>query len=160
MSKTAEDYRKEARAAQQRRDDSWERSDTDGFVTQWACGLSASLANTRATILENDGKAEFTGLYEGTRRVVARTIRTQYGSCWLLHESEAELISKRGSKFVPVGGNSRVQKKLGLRECLELAPAWAALDGEGTGLSGRAWVSTYRSGDKWGADAALLEQEG
>jgi hypothetical protein len=158
MSKSAEDYRTEAKQALQRRQDSWERSDTDGFLTQWASGLSAQLASKKAEIVENGNKAEFAGLYEGTRRVMARIIQTQYGSCWLLHDSEADLMAKRGSRFVPTGDNSRIQKRLGLSQRFEMAPAWAKMDGRGTGLSGQAWVAVFRTGDKWGKDAELIAE--
>jgi len=148
--KTAAELRADAQEARERAAESFERCDTDGFVSQWADGLTAALQDTRADITEAGGLAEFAGLYEGDRRVRARVIGTKYGYCWLLDAAEAERF---GRKFVPTGKRSRIQKEKGLREARELAPAWAALDGRGTGLSGSVWVSTFRTGCKWGSDA-------
>jgi len=153
--KTAAEYRAEAAASLQEREDSFQRCDTDGFLTQWSCGLNADLARTRANIVEAGNTAIFLGLYDGEHRVRAREVFTQYGTyCWLLDDEEA---ARYGRKFLPMGENSRVQKKLGLREANESAPAWAKLDGHGTGLSGNAWVATFRTGDKWGSDAQLVK---
>lgn len=154
--KTAQHYREEANRNHQRAQESWERSDTDGFLTQWSCGLSAQLSNTKADIVENGGKAEFVGLYEGSRRVRARIVESQFGPCWLLHESETGLISRRNKRFVPCGENSTIQRKLGLKERMELAPAWAKFEGRGNGLSGTVWVSVFRTGNKWGLDSIPL----
>lgn len=161
MPKTADDYRKEADAADKRARDSFERCDTDGFLSQWASGLSARLARRKAEILDNGGKATFTGLYEGDRRVKAKCLKGKFGWYWLLHESEKELIAKRGKPFLPTGKNSRVLKGLGLKERDELAPAWADYGGGGTGLAGATSVSiwNYRSGDKWGMDAELVKED-
>lgn len=156
--KTAEDYRQAAADCARRREESWERSDTDGFLSQWASGLNRNLNLTKAEILENDGKSDFIGLYEGDRRVKARVIETKFGHCWLLHEDERELIQKRGKPFLPCGGNSRIHKNLGVAEAREMAPAWCHITGTGTGLSGNAWVATFRSGDKWGQDSEKIEE--
>jgi hypothetical protein len=150
--KTAQEYRQEAEQSRNRSQESFERSDTDGFLTQWASDLSARLADTRAVILENGGKANFCGLYEGTRRVAAKLINGQFGLCWLLDDAEA---TKFGRKFIPEGGNSKIQKKLGLCECGEVANAWAVLGGSGHGLSGTCGVVIYRTGDKWGLDSEI-----
>jgi len=139
--------------------ESFERCDTDGFLTQWAHGINARLERTKAMLMENDKTHEFIGLFEGNRRVKAREIRTKFGTAWLLHEDEADLIARRGKKFLPTGENSRILKNLGLREAREIADAWAALDGNGTGLSGNVWVAIFRTGDKWGMDATLHTDE-
>lgn len=152
--KTAQDFKNEAKNARQRAYDSFESCDTDGFLTQWAAGKTADLAETKAKILE-DGGAEFTGLYEGDRRVKAKLLNGQYGYYWLLHEDEEALIAKRGKPFLPAGRNSRVHKGLGVAERVEVAPAWCKLDGHGTGLSGTCFVAVFRTGDAWGQDAKV-----
>lgn len=140
-------------------EESWDRSDTDGFLTQWACNLSSSEASERARILRNGGMARFAGLYQGDRRVKARVIETKFGTSWLLHDDEKELIEVRGKPFLPTGESSRVLKKLGLQQRPEWDLAWAKVTGSGTGLSGSAWVGTFRCGDKWGADAVPRTQD-
>jgi len=149
----AEALEAEAREAVQRAHDSFERSDTDGCLTQWASGITADLRRRQAQILRNGGKSEFRGLYEGDRRVTARLIETQFGPSWLLNEDEA---LRFGRRFLPEGDNSRVQKKLGLHEARELAPAAAKTASNGTGLGGNVWIETYRTGCKWGSDATRV----
>lgn len=159
MTKTAEDFRNEAAAANKRVRDSNERCDPgDNFVSNWASGLSANLADTKAELLDAGKVGEFTGLYAGDRRVSAKEIKTRFGYAWLLNEAEeGDLVAKRGKVFLPTGKKSRILKELGLVERRETAPAWACMDGEGYGLSGRAWVIIFRTGDKWGSDAKLVE---
>lgn len=149
---SVEDLRAAARGNVKEAHDSFDRCDTDGFLSQWASGLTAQLYRTQADILEAGGIAQFWGLYDGARRVKARILENQYGFSWLLHNDERE---KFGRSFIPCkfGGRSRIQKTLGLVEAAEMAPACAFMDGRGTGLSGSAWVDTKRIGDTWGADA-------
>lgn len=148
---TAQDYRNEAAAHLQEKEDSFQRCDTDGFVSQWAHGVNAELAERRAEITEAGKVATFWGLYDGDRRVAAEIIPTKYGRCWFLRDDEAE---RYGRKFVPKGEKSKVQKGLGLSERREIAPAWACLADTGAGLAS-VYVCTFRTGDEWGQDARL-----
>jgi len=157
--KTADDFRASAAEREKRAADSFERCDTDGFLSQWASGINAQLDRTKAGLIEDGKTALFDGLFEGDRRVKAKIIRTQFGSCWLLHDDEADLIERRGKKFLPTGDNSRVLRDLGLRQAGERAPAWAAFGGEGRGLGSLTSVriDVFRTGDPWGMDA--IEEE-
>jgi len=132
----------------------------DGFISQWAAGVTSRLNSEKAAIAANGGVAEFAGLFEGDRRVKAKIITTKFGNCWLLHDDEVDLIARRGKPFLPTGKNSRVHKDLGLRQGVETAPAAAALSGSGRGLSGAAsvHVSTFRTGCKWGSDATAIKE--
>lgn len=156
---TAADYRNLANSQRSSAVESFDRCDTDGFLSQWAHNINSDLNNTKAEILENDGKSDFVGLYEGDRRVKAREITTKFGRSWLLHEDEVALIALRGKPFLPTGKTSRIHNQLGLQERKELAPAWCKITAHGTGLSGAAsaFVHTYRSGCMWGSDATLIE---
>lgn len=151
----AEALEAQANDAIQRAHDSFERSDTDGCLTQWACGITADLRRTQAQILRDGGKATFLGLFQGNRRVRARLIKTRFGISWLLDDEEA---ARFGRKFLPEGSRSTVQKNLGLHEAMELAPAAATTAGNGTGLSGNVWIETFRTGCRWGSDAAKCNQ--
>ena len=124
---TAKEYRKMAEDAEQQSADSFERCDTDGFLSQWASGLTAQKYRLQANIEDNGGAAWFVGLYAGSERVPAKQIPTPYGVAWLLRDDAA---AKYG-RFVPVGAKSRKQKKLGLREGFEVANAKAAIRGSG-----------------------------
>lgn len=153
---TATEHRDAAMDCLYRQEDSFQRSDTDGFLSQWANGLQANLHMEQATIIENGGRAQFCGLYEGDRRVAAKIVTSQFNghyiTSWMLRKDEAE---KFGRRYIPVNTNSRIQKKLNLRQAQETAPAKAIITGRGRGLSGSAWVTTVRTGDEWGTDSVL-----
>lgn len=159
--KTEAEFRAYADACRKREQESFDRSDTDGCVSQWCSSLSAREADARADIVRDGNRAVFSGLYEGDRRVKAKVITSQFGNAWLLDDSEGALIRKRGQKFLPTGSTSRVLKKLGLQQRPETAPAWACLDGSGHGISGltSCYIKVYRTGCQWGSDAALCEEE-
>lgn len=145
----AEALEAQANEAIQRAHESFERSDTDGCLTQWACGITADLRRRQAQILRDGGKATFPGLFEGTRRVKAKLIQTRFGETWLLDEEEAQRF---GRKFVPEGFRA-IQKRLGLHQAMEWAPAAATTAGSGKGLSGNVWITVFRTGCRWGSDA-------
>ena len=148
---TAQQHRESASNHLDAQYQSFERCDTDGFMSQWAHGVMAQVHQAKAEIIENGNMAVFDGLYDGDRRVMAKIIDTQFGASWLLSDEEA---IKYGRKFVPIGSNSRVQKQLGLRQRDEMAPAWVTTGG-GSITSVRAIV--FRTGDKWGSDAVLCQ---
>lgn len=136
-------------------EESFQRCDTDGFLSQWADGINARLREREASILECGGWSVFWGLYEGDRRVNAKRISIPafrgYGTqdVWLLSDVESHRFNRR---YIPSGLTSRVQRSLGLRERREWAPARAAIGGGGRGLSGcaSAHVVTYRTDyDNW-----------
>ena len=154
----AQQCESQARECEERSRESFDRCDTDGFLSQWASDISARKYRLQATIERNGGLSDFWGLYVGDRRVAAKIIGTQYGVCWLLRDDEADHYGRR---FIPTGKRSRIQKRLGLSERKESAPAAATIKGSGTGLAGAAscYVSTYRTGDEWGQDALLRKGE-
>ena len=155
---TATDFRKTAATLETRAAESFERCDTDGFLSQWGNDITARLNRVKADITDEGKTAIFTGLFEGDRRVKAKMITTKFGTAWLLDDEETALIEQRGKKFLPCNKNSRILKGLGLRMADERAPAWACLGGEGTGLAGCASVRVvvFRTGDKWGGDAVAV----
>ena len=159
---TATELRNKAAAQDKEAAASFERCDTDGFLSQWASGISAELNRAKAAIIEDGGVAEFIGLYEGDRRVKAKQGYKKFNGYtsyyWLVHEDETELREARGKPFFPQGERSRVLKQHGLTERREMAPAAAKIHGTGTGLAGCATcrVINFRTGDQWGLDATLV----
>jgi hypothetical protein len=149
---TADQYRKMAHGEHSKREESFDRCDTDGFLTQWASGLYSSLYQTLAELAENNWMAEFPALFysDTNKRVPAKIIYVQdkfsYNggtkSLWAIIDPET---GKFTGVFLPTGKKSRKQKSLGFWEGTESAPAYAKIDGKGYGLSGSAWVSTYRT---------------
>lgn len=156
--KRARAFEAQAAEARAKREESFERCDTDGFVSQFCHGLASSEALENAKIAREGGTALFMGLYEKetNRRLKTKRIETKFGDSWLLGDSEA---ARLGRKFLPFGSNSRIHKQLGLEERVERAPAKAKLHGSGYGFSGLASVHviTVRIGDEWGQDATTVE---
>ncbi len=149
---TAAELRAEAKAHADEARASFERCDTDGFLSQWASDLNAQLARRKAEILESGGVAEFPGLFnEAGERIRAKLIDGRYGLCWALCDGN----DKFTGSFVPFSGTgrSRKQKAMGLHEAQETVPAYARIVGVGTGLSGRCWVETIRDDEGYPADA-------
>lgn len=144
----------EAAAARHSRErsDSQERSDTDGFLSQWASGLSAELARREIELLRNGGFHEFPVLVDADGNVVADRIfwfTNEYSFAregkWKLSD---ELSLRAGRKWIPIGKKSRVQKQLGFREEKRFMPAYAKIAGSGKGLSGSAWVAVFPIGQE------------
>ena len=83
FNETAEELRSEASALRQEAHDSFERCDTDGFLSQWASGLSAAKKEMEANLIEQGGVADQYGLFDlDGNRVRAKLIQGQYGLCW------------------------------------------------------------------------------
>ena len=150
----ADKLREQANDLDRKAEISFERSDTDGFLSQWAHRINADLKRTLADIADNDGTWAFRCLMDGKeqRRIDAKLIQGQYGLVWLLSDEEAKKYGRRFVPFVGVGdGTSRIQKRMNLHEDWEQAPAHARLAGSGgTGLSGctSVHVRVYRTDGK------------
>lgn len=124
----------------------------DNFLSKWAGALTSDLKRTHEKIRKDGGFSQFAGLFEGNRRVRAKWVETKFGAAWVLHEDEDELIAKRGKVFLPTGRNSHVLRKLGLRQGVEEAPAWAVLRGSGSAAH-TVRVVVFRTGCEFGSDA-------
>ena len=141
MSKTATEYRAEAAAHRAEVEASWERSDTDGFLSQWAGGLNAQLADRKATIAEQGGMGRFRRVrlerLDGSLVEDARVVETRYGTKWRV-ESTDQWLPYQPKRESTLG-------KRGYREVTEEADltAVAHMDGRGRGLSGTAWVAVF-----------------
>jgi len=142
----ASELRKEAQEHMMAAERSFERCDTDGFLTQYAHGLSADKKMLQADIEERGGTWPFVRLFKGDREVDAKMIRGKYGLVWMLSVDEEKALGRR---FIPVDASqdsdrksrSRVQVDLGLHQAYVELPAMAVIQGSGTGLSGSAWVT-------------------
>lgn len=161
---TAEQHRAAADAAEQRREESWQRSDTDGFLSQWASGLTAQLHRRQAEILDNGGVAEFRGLFDAAtgERVKAKVVYVAnprgYGSKiakWIVLDERDQAI-----EWIPAykqGPRTKLAQR-GYVEQIETAPAVAEITGSGTGLSGNAWVTTRRTDGGYPAGARTIRE--
>lgn len=82
--KTAEQWREMASKCYRDREESWERSDTDGFMSQWASGQMASRYNELAYIADNDGfmtDRAYVDIATG-ELLKGRWFEGQYGACY------------------------------------------------------------------------------
>jgi hypothetical protein len=97
LDRTPEEWRLLAGAKKRQEHESFERSDTDGFMTQWAADRMASLYLLCASIAEDGGLAPFTTLAQTPdpgetvqlRHVVpgAREVRTRHGYVWAIWQA-------------------------------------------------------------------------
>lgn len=63
--------------------ESFERCDTDGFLSQWAHGVNAQKDRLAADIADNDGYHTFRALFDRDGALVtARYVETRYGYRW------------------------------------------------------------------------------
>ncbi len=141
---TADEHRAAAAENVARAEESFARSDTDGFVTQWASGLTAQLHRRQAEIEDNGGKAYFWVVVdEDGSYVPSRLIDTRYGEKVAIFATQED-AERRGGRVIKWIKRSAL-KRHGLRWGAFLAPAQAYMDGRGYGLSGTAWVAVRRA---------------
>lgn len=159
---TPEGLRRRAADCRQRSAESWERSDTDGCVTQWCSDLSARLYERQAEILEAGGLAEFPALFDVVTgaRVKAKLVHVPnrfrgYGtvSKWLVLDAAGNAIEW----VTAFPAREATMARKGYREGREMAPAAAKIGGSGKGLSGlaTAHVVVYRTDAGYPADAVV-----
>ena len=109
---TAEWHRQQAAELRRRSAESFERCDTDGFLSQWANDITARRHELDALIAEQDGTYTFKGIrleqLDGTP-VDARMVETRYGMRWRVDSTDewlpvqpkrVETLAKRGYREV------------------------------------------------------------
>lgn len=151
--------RQQADDSRRRRQESIERSGiSDGFVSQWASGMSAREYDAKARLLDQGGMEIFEGLYRRSDgvRVRAKLIQSQYGWCWAFCDEDDQFTGRflSDSKGTP---RSRMYRE-GFCKRDELAPAYAKLGGGGTGLAGACSVTVVvrRADEGYPEDAAVV----
>jgi len=134
--------------------ESFDRCDTDGFVSQWAHSKLAALEETKAEIAAAGGTAEFPGLFrrsDGVRmraKLVSYYCQFAYRTKWAWSFRDSEGRVDRSAPSIPDTRSKRGKLwKLGYEVRQERAPASAKLTGSGTGLGGSVWVEVYRTDD-------------
>lgn len=89
--KTAEQWRAEAAAANDRRNESFERCDTDGFVSQWAHQMDEHRYHLNAELAEQNGTTEVGALFDLDGNLLhARHGWGQYGEYWMLLDIDGD----------------------------------------------------------------------
>lgn len=85
ITETGDTYRAMAADCRNRSAASFERCDTDGFLTQWANDVNARKYDLAAVLADNDGEAEFDALFDLDGNIVpARIVKTQFGPSWMV----------------------------------------------------------------------------
>lgn len=86
MTEAVDKLRAEARAHEKEAYDSFERCDTDGFMSQWASGINARQKRMEADLLERGGVLYVVGPVRADDRspVTWRRVETRYGSRWIV----------------------------------------------------------------------------
>lgn len=133
---TATEHRAKANEHFRNADESFERSDTDGFVTQWASNMSGQLEMAKARLAEAGGVHEFPALFDlDGNRVPAKYLpAARYGPVFALVGDDGDFT---GFVSATYKRDSTVESK-GYRYGREMAPAvartWAPAGARG--LSG------------------------
>jgi hypothetical protein len=138
---TARELRASAAAHDQASRDSFERCDTDGFLTQWAHDIGAQRDRLAADIADNGGVWTMPALFNlDGDWVPSKLIDGRYGTCWALVGDDGTFTGEFVSAF-PVKASTMARK--GFIEGTGTWPAKAVTGGGGTGLAGAANVSVY-----------------
>lgn len=134
QNKTAEELREMAAQREQAAHESWERSDTDGALSQWAGRINSQLLHAQARLKDNGEVSKFPALFTLDGQFVpARDIQTKYGTRWMLLDANG----KATGQFLPYFPKKReTLAKHGFVEGFVMRPAWAKCEGSGRGLSG------------------------
>ena len=164
---TADEHRAAAQANRDEAAASWERCDTDGFVSQWASGITAQLHSAQARLTDNGGRAEFAALFDLEGNLVPAKLvlgRSFNGMApkesWLLLATDkpngpakkdpatGKTVFHSRSYAATESRQRAHHAKKGFYEGTVLAPARAETFGSGKGLAGASSVSVgYRRTD-------------
>ncbi len=158
---TPETLRAAAAAADKEAADSFERCDTDGFVSQWASGLTADKLRRQAQIVEDGGMAVFPALFDldTNAPVPARLVKTRYGTKFAVFATAADALANHANVIAwidPFVSEKTLARK-GYKVADVWAPAVADITGTGHGLSGSAWVITRRTDGGFDPNAKLAD---
>lgn len=108
--KTAAEWRTEARDSRQRSADSFERSDTDGFLSQWASDTMARKYEACADLAELGGVIEFQVPFVNGEVATLELDRDgQYGRYWYLTVEAARIVGKR--YFTPSSASKSAMRR-------------------------------------------------
>lgn len=81
--KAADDFRQNAKDCARRSQESWERSDTDGFLSQWASDSMARHCDACANLCDTQGIQTRKALFRLDGSLAStQLVSTQYGVAW------------------------------------------------------------------------------
>lgn len=90
MDHTPDEWRAMARECYQRSAESFERCDTDGFLSQWASDVTGRLYEQCAEVAARGGLWTFTVLADEAGNVIegARNVKTRFGWAWVTPDGQ------------------------------------------------------------------------
>lgn len=164
---TADEYRAKARSYDQEAWDSFERSDTDGFLSQWASGITARECLMKADLAEQGWMAKFPALFDLDGNIVpAVFVAGNYGMSWRLLDPTCweQCWERTIGWFTPSRAENDARRvannaKKGYYVGTVKAPADAKIMGSGRGLAGAAscYVGIYRTDRGYSPDVVIID---
>lgn len=153
----AEKLRQMAREQNARAAESFERCDTDGFLSQWAQGITADKYRMQADIAENGGMAAFPALFDLEGNLVpAREAYGKWGSFWSLLDGNGDRTGDTFNESRAASDKLRIKNdaKKGYYVGEVLAPARVAVRG-----SSATSVACHieRADGGWSPDVMVLD---
>lgn len=116
---------------------------SDSFVSSWANDKAGDLLDKKIAILENGGLWDFECLcdLEGNKIENAKLCNTRFGESYRVEKSDGSI------EWVNPHVKEKTLAKKGYTLGTESLPAWAKLEGSGTGLSGAlsVYVCVFKS---------------
>lgn len=136
--KTAAEWRELAAASRRRSVESFERCDTDGFMTQWASDITAREYEAQADLADAGGRHEFTAIFDLEGNFVPATeCKTRYGYTWRIGNGD-DVVWFNESKAQDPDRRRAANAKKGYYVGRVSAPAYVIIAGGGKGFSGAA----------------------
>lgn len=85
----AEHFRDQSKRCHQASLDSFDRCDTDGFLSQWASDTTAAEYRAAADLADNEGRTDFQALFDLDGNLIpARCVETRYGWSWVYDDED------------------------------------------------------------------------
>lgn len=138
--KTAAEWRAAAAEENRRRNESWDRSDTDGFVSQWAHQITSSEYGLKAQLAEQGSMTEVSGLFDLDGNLInALHGWGQYGEYWMLLDEDGnktEFFNPSQARNEVTARKNNARK--GFYVGTVRVPARVDIVGGGSGLAGAA----------------------
>lgn len=157
-------HRKAAADYAKREQESWERSDTDGFVSQWALQSLRREELMKADLADRGGVDTFPILVDKeTGEVVpSRLMETRYGMAWAVFDTAEDANSHSSTVQKWVSTSDKAVAKKGYEVKYQQRPAKVVTTGRGRGLSGALSVSSIvipDDGMLFDPDAPVVDTE-
>lgn len=135
--KTATEWREMARGGRKAAVDSFDRCDTDGFASQAANGLMASLYELCAEVAENEGHWTFQGVADLDGNLLdAKEVEGRFGWVWLIRNADGSVswFNESEAKNGERRKAANARKGYTFVDCM--VPAVVMMGGGGTGMAG------------------------